>query len=202
MLVIPYKDSKVHRGLAMVVVLIVLAAMGLGSILLARSVYTTNLVAGNLAFQQAAMHEAESGIEAAFAWLQANNVGAKLFQNIDLGGENTVAYRAFRQDPEPGQTWEDFWNEALINAGVVNVLPANTATGNQVSYVIQRLCLSEGDPSGTASCDLSRSVGTDTNSMGAGTIELTVSQQVFYRITVRVQGPRNTVGFVQSVVAL
>jgi hypothetical protein len=60
----------------------------------------------------------------------------------------------------------------------------------------------EGDPSGAAACDSARSITSTGNSMGAGTIAFTLNAQVFYRITVRVDGPRNTVGFVQAVVGM
>ena len=47
-----------QRGIVMIVALVVLVAMTLAAIALTRTVYTSNIVAGNLAFQQAATHSA------------------------------------------------------------------------------------------------------------------------------------------------
>ena len=52
-------------GVVLVVALIILVALMLGGIALVRSVGTTNIIAGNLAFQQAATQSGEAGTEAA-----------------------------------------------------------------------------------------------------------------------------------------
>ena len=82
------------------------------------------------------------------------------------------------------------------------VLNADQA-GNTVSVVIQRLCQSTGSPSSGAGCAVSPTVtGTESSSKGSGVIPLQVANQVYYRITARVAGPRNTVSYVQAVVAM
>lgn len=189
-----------QRGIVLILALIVLAAMTLAGIGLMRSVFTGNRVAGNLAFQQAATHSADAGIEAAIAWLEANNadVTNPLFQDKDVGGVN-LGYFASKGNPV-NQSWEQWWNG--LPAGRINTR-APDAAGNTVAFVIHRLCNATGDPSGGAACDASPTVvGAEGGSRGSGVLALAVPSQRYYRVTVRVTGPRNTVSFVQSVVAM
>ncbi|MDD5247668.1 MAG: hypothetical protein PHY45_01700 [Rhodocyclaceae bacterium] len=187
-----------QAGVVLMVALIVLIAMTLAGLALVRSVDTANLIAGNLAFQQAATHSGDAGAETAITWLQTNNSGATLWtSNLPQG------YAANRQDPAVGQSWDAFWTNVLVPAGQVVTLPAD-ASGNTVSYTIQRLCNAAGDPvSVGVDCAVSQSAGSSAgSSKGAGFIALQYNSQVYYRITTRVVGPRNTVGFIQAIVAM
>ena len=110
-------------------------------------------------------------------------------------------YLARREDPGTNQTWEAFWTSVLAANNQINTLPADAA-GNQVSFAIHRLCNTVGDALNSgceASAALGASVQTSSKSSG---IKLQVPSQTYYRITVRVQGPRNAVSFVQAVVAM
>jgi hypothetical protein len=77
--------------------------------------------------------------------------------------------------------------------------------GNGVAYLIQRMCSSPGDASAGA-CSASPTSGTCGSSQtvggngGAG--NLSCKSQVYYRITVKVSGPRNTFSYAQAMVAL
>ena len=195
-----------ERGVVLILALIVLAAMTLAGIGLTRSVFTSNKIAGNLAFQQSATHAADTGIEAAIAWLEERNLNspATLYDNQLPGGAN-LGYFAFKSagtDPAPGSNWETAWT-AWVNAGAVNQLARDANTGNRVQFAIHRLCNAVGAPESGIGCSASPvTIGSDGGSRGAGVIGLAVPSQRYYRITVRVDGPRNTVSFVQSVVAM
>ncbi len=200
--------ARQQRGVVLVLALIVLAAMTLAGIGLMRSVFTGNKVAGNLAFQQSATHAADTGIEAAVAWLEERNRNnpATLFANQVAGGANLgyFASRPLLTDPAPGGSWETAWNAWEGSAvGRVNEIARDPTTGNRVRYVIHRLCNTVGDPNSGIGCSASpTSVGSEGGGRGSGVVGLAVPSQRYYRITVRVDGPRNTVSFVQSVVAL
>ena len=186
-----------QRGVALIVALVMLVALTLASTLLVRSVATSGLIAGNMAFQQAAVNSADVGVQTALNWLQANNINDVLNNHNFASG-----YVASRQDPQPSQTWDDFWKNSLELAGQIRTLPTDAA-GNTVSYVIHRLCNTWGDPNSGIDCNRAPAGAANSgNSRGAGVIELNVNNQVYYRITTRVTGPRGTVSFVQSVVAL
>jgi Tfp pilus assembly protein PilX len=189
-----------QRGVVLLITLIILLTMLLASIALVRSVDTTNVVAGNVSFHQAATHSGDAGVEAAIAWLESQNGGGNLFNhNFAMG------YSAVRQDPAPGQSWDDFWNAVLAAQSVTINGGAPDAAGNTVSYAITRMCNAVGDPA-AVNTDCSVSVVTSNNaganSQGAAQVGLLYSTQYYYRITSRITGPRNTVSYVQAIVAM
>jgi len=188
--------STKERGVVLIVALIVLVAMTLAGIGLMRSVTTGNRVAGNLAFQQSATQSAEVGVETAIAWLEANNT-ATLYDYV----ASEVEYLPLRDSPAAGVSWETFW-ASLVAAGRVKTLAADAA-GNQVSFVIHRLCNATGSPTAGIGCSVApATVGTEGNSKGSGVLPVSLPTQQYYRITTRVAGPRNTASFVQVVVAM
>lgn len=190
-----------QAGVVLMIAVIMLVAMSLTAIALVRSVYTTNIIAGNMTFQQAAVHESDTGIDAAISFLQAQ-APATLYNTIYANGAQT-AYVAARQDPGANQSWSDFWSDVLEPANVINTMTTNTQTGNTVSYVIHRLCNAPGDPFAGAGCAVKPDMtGSPGNGKGVGVIDLNISTAVYYRITTRVAGPRGTVSFVQAVISL
>jgi type IV pilus assembly protein PilX len=191
------RHSK-QGGVVLMMALIVLVAMTLAGIALVRSVDTSVVIAGNLAFKQAATNSGDIGIETGVGWLEANNSGSNLHAHIPAQG-----YAATRQDPQTGQTWDAFWNTVLVPAGQVITL-APDAAGNTVAYTIQRLCNQALAPTATgAGCEVSPSAGgAASSSKTAGTVQLLYNSQIYYRITSRIAGPRNSVSYVQAIVAL
>ncbi len=196
----PYPSPQ--RGVVLFITLIVLVAMTLAGIALLRSVNTTTMIAGNLSFQQGATMSGDTGIETAVIWLETNNVGTGLYQSSLPNG-----YVAAKQDPAVGQTWDAFWTNQLIPAGQVRTL-AQDAAGNTVSYVIHRMCSPTiaqpfAPTAAGANCATSpNSASSSGSSRGAGAIRLQYNNQYYYRITSRIAGPRNTVSFIQAMVAL
>lgn len=195
---LPEKLPARQRGITLMVTLIVLVAMMLASIGLIRSVDTANIVAGNLSFQQAAVHSGDAGVEAAVAWLEAN-AGNNLWNDNQAAG-----YHAFIGNPAPGASWDDYWNKVLQPWGIVT-LPQDAA-GDIVSYTIHRICPGPGDPMSPgnvcASSTQMVAAAAGATSQGAGQTALIPVTQQYYRITVQIQGPRNTLSYVQAVVVL
>ena len=137
-----------QRGAVLLIALVVLIAMTLSALALIRSVNTTNLVSGNLAFRESSVLYSERATEHAIAWLvdEANaNAG-------NLGGDLPVqGYLASREDPAAGENWDQFWDRMMVqryghNENDPNYpvprLPSGgrDVNGNQVAYIIQRLC--------------------------------------------------------------
>ena len=104
------------------------------------------------------------------------------------------------RSPAAGQTWEAYW--ATLPADRIRTLPTD-ASGNTVSYIIDRLCANAGNPTAGANCS-ALTVASVASGSGeeAGEKAITSSSAIYYRITVRIAGPRNTVSFVQSMVTL
>lgn len=185
-------------GVVLLMAIIVLVVMTLAGLALMRSVSTSNVIAGNMAFQQATTHSADAGAESAVTFLEGS-AAVNLYTSVLSGGG--VRYMAYRQDPTAGQSWEDFWTNT-VPAAAKNTL-ATDAAGNTVAYVIHRLCNGEGLPITVAACSTSPvDTGSSGNSQGAGVVALQAPPQTYYRITSRVSGPRNTLSFVQVVVAM
>lgn len=196
---LPHKQ----RGMILLMTLVVLVAMTLAAVALMRSSDTTSLIAGNLAFRQSVIQSADVGIEAAVNWLETNN-------NIStLSNSNTASgYAAANQDPASNQSWDDFWTSVLATQAVAL---ATDSAGNTVAYAIQRLCNGTGVPGSidangrVVSCQLPpptapSQAGTSLQVGGASFTSTTTI--VYYRITVRVDGPRGTLSYVQSIAAM
>jgi len=195
----PRNTAKRQRGTVLFIALIVLVAMTLAGIAIMRSVDTATLIAGNLAFKQATIQSADNGIEQAYQWLQANRAA---LANTNAG----TGYYSSRPGSEPD------WNDPLTWSSAVTFAP--DAAGNTTSYLIHRLCncpdtayngtCVSGQPQQcaltTASTVAPPPGQGDSFAVGApGYLE---DPMVYYRITVRTQGPRNTTSFVQSMVAV
>src|SRR5476651_1743452 len=60
-----------QRGVVLFFTLIALVVMSLAAVALIRSVDTSTMIAGNLAFRQSGGSSTDTGIEAAIAWLSA-----------------------------------------------------------------------------------------------------------------------------------
>lgn len=190
---------RAQSGVVLIVALIVLIAMTIAGIAMIRSSDLTNIIAGNLAFKQAATHSGDTGVEAAFAFLDANKAGTFLHTDIANQGYSANGNDPSRS-PAAGQTWGAYW--ATLPANRIRTL-ATDASGNTVSYIIDRLCANAGNPTSGANCSAS-TVSSVASGSGeeAGEKAITSPSAIYYRITARIVGPRNTVSFVQSMVTL
>lgn len=188
-----------QRGVILFIALIVLVAMSLAGVALIRGVDNANLIAGNLAFRQGATHAADWGVELARSWLSTQS--AVTLYADQPGVTNGTAYWANVQtnldftgrDPNPAKT---AFNWSTASAAVAD------GNGNDVQFVIHRLCEAAG-PTTSTNCIMSSAGGTSSGTKGGaayGTFALSSATQIYYRITTRVVGPRNTVSYVQVVV--
>lgn len=187
-----------QRGAVLFIALIVLVAMSLAGIALMRGVDTGQLIAGNLAFRQNAMHVGDIGVEAARAWLVTNG-GGTLYNNQPAvtGGTGYWANSQDDLDLLGNGSGVDFdWSTATS----VATAPA----GYTVRYVIHRLCSATGDPaSGNCAKTTGASGTTASGTKGVaayGSFALSAPTNAFYRITVQVTGPRNALSYVQATV--
>ena len=187
-----------QQGMVLLVALVVLVAIMIAGISMMRSVDTATLVAGNLAFQQAATNSADQGIEQAITMLQGKSAGGTLNTSDPTSGYYATLGSA--DSPSSGQTWQAFWDANLAAAAY----DAGTdQAGNHLYFVVHRECANALPPGSGGQCVASPVVTTSTgNSQEAGEIELQAASQIYYRITVRVSGPRRTESYVQSHIAM
>jgi type IV pilus assembly protein PilX len=184
-----------QKGLVLFVALIALLAMSLAAAALIRSVDTSTMVAGNLAFKQSATLAADYGIESAFSWISSNP--AKVDDDHDVDGyHSTMADIDFKD--------EDNWKDAESQPASGNAFEADgkdPLTGNTVRYIVQRMCKLTG-PANSTHC-LFGSGTSKTSSQGGGENAdfgaiIVSSLSPMYRVTARVVGPKNTVSYVQA----
>lgn len=206
--------AGVERGIVLFTVLIALVVISLSAVALIRSVDTGTVIAGNLAFRQATTQAGDGGTEVALAWIRAK-VGADvklLYAKDELSGYYATAMSAcdLSGNLTPGDLTDNVnWDgtnpdNGKCNMKAVAVPAAELPPGYSASYVVNRLCNQEGDPSGILCENYSASSATAEAglSMAGGGYAKKVSAgptRYFYRVTTRVVGPRNTVSIVQSV---
>lgn len=190
-----------QRGVVLFVALIVLVAMTLAGISLMRNVDTGTIIAGNLAFRQAATHVADLGVEAARSWLTSATSASLYTDQTGSGYYATWQSSIDLLGNDPAKT--DFnWGTSSITTTGGFAGP----TGYTVRYVIHRLCEATGDPTGSSANCIKTSVSSSSTSTGTkgaatyGSYAITVPTAALYRITVRVDGPRNTLSYIQSTV--
>jgi len=189
-----------QRGVVLFIALIALVAMTLAAIALVRSVDISTQIGGNLAFRQSGAHTADAGIEAARRWLlttTANltqpSAGNGYWATFNGGVTGTPAIF----DP----TTFDWANNAAAP------LPVDSS-GNQVSFVIHRMCDNTGSPgSAGTNCVSAPASGSTSNSYTAPSYGdfmcvstyCNASSNPMYRVTARSVGPRNTITYTQAV---
>jgi len=184
-----------ERGYMVPVVLIALVAMLVSGIALVRSMDTHQTIAGNLAFRSATVHSSDRGVQSAVIWLSSQADTAVLNANAPASGYYAVAIEPNWDDPE-------FW----AHCANCTVTPAGgDAAGNTINWVVHRMCTAQLDPNDANNqcARLSASSPAATGgSFASDAVNFSGASQHYYRITVRVLGPRNTSTLVQSFVVL
>jgi len=201
-----------QRGVVLFIALIVMVAMSLAAIALIRSVDTTSQVIGNLAFRQASILPANLAIEDAASGLFVDAGGPRI-ANV-TADDSTQNYFATHKPDDP--TWDSkgklslpdgvpqpLWTKTAA-AGLTRQLPADGA-GNTITYIVERMCNPDvvapgNDGTGKASegwCDLGTPKGGGKHTINEAAA-FNFPPQPFYRVTVRVDGPQNTVSFLQA----
>lgn len=204
-----------QRGISLLFALMALVILGLGAVALTRSVDTGTLIMGNLGFKQDTLSSSSSGAEQAIGWLQANIGGTSLNANdpahgyyassidkLDPTGTHTSASNKL-----PLVNWDGDCNGAQTgtfeNCDVLPFTGANV-NGNKVQWVITRLCDNVGAPSGTNLCVRpavsSTSTALERGELNPGGRISTGIASPYYRVIVRVEGPRSTVSFTETLV--
>ena len=189
-----------ERGAILFIALIVLVAMSLTGIAIIRSVDSSVMVAGNLAFRQVVTLAADRGVEQARNWL-ATTAADKLFDDQPAGVSNREGYWSTMQTSLDLTGTDPYKSDfAWTTANAIN-LGADT-NGNTVQYVIHRMCDSSGNPASVNCIRSTASSGSGSRGgeLKYGTKDIPSVAQVIYRITARVSGPRNTISYVQVMV--
>ena len=197
------KSVKGQQGVVLIIALIALVAMSLAGISMMRTVDTTNVISGNLAFNEAAIQMEDVGEEDAYSWIIANPYsnpsGCQQLSSScpNYYYPNVMPMNQTTKLPDPGA------------GNTLNWSPASTTglpSGYSVQYLIERMC---GTVVGGTQT-VAGSQPTFSNCMASPVYDTTQSPpaavsgmgRLFFRVTVRVSGPRNTSGQAQYFIGM
>jgi Tfp pilus assembly protein PilX len=198
--------ARRERGVVLLIALIVLVAMTLAGLGMMRSIDTGTIVAGNIGFREAAVATGDTGVEAARTWLMAN------LNSLD-NDQAAVGYYSTRQDGldftgnkteggTDGVNWGGSDPTQVVQGYSIGTVDTS---GNTVFYLIHRLCSIPGSINGPGqSCATVAVSGTGSSQSAPdySSYALAVKNQVYFRVTTRVNGPKNTVSYVQAVLLM
>lgn len=186
-----------QRGVVLFVALIVLVVMALTGVGMIRQSGTGLSIAGNVGMRQNALSGADLGTEAAMAWwMPLRNVAGALDSDLPAQGyfSDWGTSNAVRLAGDPTTYPWDNANSVLVTA--------DDGTGNEVRYIVERLCLNPNVGSTAAGQQCVSMPLKEGNDM-SGTCDNYPKacppppMVVQYRVSSRSVGPRNTVSYIQ-----
>jgi Tfp pilus assembly protein PilX len=194
--------------------LIMLVAMTLAGIAMYRQIGTGLIIARNLSFKRTAAVAADRGIESARNWLVTQSA-ATLEQGSSAAGYfpgwcNTRLNASNMPDADNDGQPDDCGNTpapsefdpVTYNWAASVQATANDGAGNEIRYVIHRLCETPGSINASGQqCVVigSSSAGSARSAATYGSQALSNTSQPYFRITSRVLGPTNTVAYTQAI---
>jgi len=215
-----------QKGFVLFMTLMVMVIMSIAGLALLRAVDSSTLVAGNIGYKQAAIISTDSAIKSATDWmaLGATVLTADSSTNgyysasygviAGASGANPISYdwtgQSTPADAGDDVDWDGTHSSIPTKAKQVTFPNGTTtdASGNRAYYVVHRLCDSPAALSSApgVSCATSNSqvaaIGSTAGAASYGQKALTSVSQVFYRVTVKVIGPKNTVSYAQAFVLI
>ncbi len=191
-----------QRGVVLFIALIALVVMSLAGVALIRSVDTNTVITGNLSFKQSALVSSDSGVESAINW--ANGVAAANLATLDADNTARGYLASIAVDLDDRSVLKDSntWDDNAFEVATADPDNKDDA-GNVVNYIIQRMCNAAGPPT-KESC-LYASSETENSGFGGRSGSdcceiIQAGESPVYRVTVRVEGPKNTVSYAQTYV--
>lgn len=209
MLFAPARKMK-QRGVALFFALVCLVAIMLAAVVLVRSVDTSTMISGNLAFQRSATTSGDAGTEAAVTWLatvQTANVAKNVLTDPSHPFNIDNAINGYYSSLDPAKSLTASSGTRFVWDNTDSKVLATDSSGNTTRYVIQRMCRTSGVAIKDASCLFSGAIQ-DTNGQNIplpqevckGTGCPVAGQTPQIRITSRTLGPKNTLSYVQAFV--
>ena len=198
--------ARKQRGVVLFIALIALVTIMLAAIALMRSVDTSTVIAGNLAFKQSAATSGDGGVQAAINWMTAVAAAAPgVDPSITLAHpfntDNPVNgyYAALRATDNTFVTAPTTWvngSSAVFNGDNPD------AAGNSMRYIIERMCNvgTAGQALSTANCLFSNAAQGGISHVAGEPSPFTGGLSPINRVTVRITGPRNTTSYIQAFV--
>jgi type IV pilus assembly protein PilX len=182
-----------QQGVVLIFSLIVLLILAIGAVAVLRSVNSSLLSAGNLAFHRDLVNQAEQAVSTVMTEFKTNAPPLNGATIADLPAANYVS-TALPTNAQ-GVPLVLLNNAAFAAVGsAANILPGATPDVT-IRYIIDRLCTNTGNAN-IINCV--QSTGLPTGGTANKNTALAPPSATVYRISVRVDGPRNTQAFLQT----
>jgi type IV pilus assembly protein PilX len=191
-----FNINVAQRGFALFMSLVTLVIITISGIAMMRIMEAGTTAAGNIAFRQAAARIADVAAEdAREKIIEIGTTGGKPQLAVDDGNFYYATMKPISYDPA-------YWDPPK------SVQLSGTVSGYTVNYVIHRIAVQEGlCETINVGCSFSPKASTDTIGSGAsqsGSLtgySSVISEGeglVYYRVTVKVSGPRHNISYMQG----
>ena len=191
-----------QRGVVMLVTLLALVIMLVGAVALVRSFNSSLFMAGNLAFKRDLVNQAERAAAVVRGRLATGgSLGTLAARSSSSTALNYSASMLATNDQGIPLALLNSTNFAAVATTANDIAVASQ--GVTVRYVLDRLCNAVGSEITLTSANCT--VGPTPDARGGSASDLNVATlrpQVLYRLSIRVDGPRNTQAFFQTTFAL
>ncbi|WP_230029774.1 hypothetical protein [Massilia sp. Bi118] len=176
-----------EQGVALPVMLIILAVMLVGSVYLLKSSHSTALATGNLAYDATLNRAADLGLHQGFQWLSTTAAANKAALDADDPDDGYHASLSTKVTPHD----DGFWDDAKT---------ITDADGNSIQYVVHRLCARDGrydvkDNRCVQTSSVRGSLGNAValgESLASDAPSFDGAPQLHYVIASRINGPRGS----------
>lgn len=181
----PVSRQARRRGVALPVMLVILTLMLVSGIYLMKSIHSTTLATGNLAYDATLTQSVDLGLHTGFEWLSATAAGNKALLSQDDAAHGYVALLDTSQSARDSGFWTG--SQTVAAAG-----------GGTIEYVIHRMCLqrlafddakNQCVQTASTSGQLGTTVAMGT-SLASDSPAYTASPYVHYVITARLRGAK------------
>lgn len=193
-----------QQGMILILTLVALVLLMLAATAIFRSTDAASWIAAQVGFRRDLKNEGERGLARALTTLDSGSLATRSGRYNHVSSENYSATLLSSNDQGLPSvlTLND---EDFAAAGMQAAAIKDAQTGASVRTVIDRMCTKTGAENSTECTqmlvDCSSAGGQDQNRMQSGTSAITKCIATAYRISVRVDGPRSTQAYFQSVVA-
>jgi type IV pilus assembly protein PilX len=188
-----FASAARQRGVILIFSLLVLLILAIGAVAVLRSVNTSLLSAGNLAFHRDLVNQAEQAVSSVMTEFKTNAPPLVGATTADSPAANYVS--TMLPSNAQGVPLALLDNTAFAAVGTAgNDIPGATPDIT-IRYIIDRLCTVTGTAS---SPNCVQSTGLPTGGTANRNTAVAPPSATIYRISVRVNGPRNTQAFLQT----
>jgi Tfp pilus assembly protein PilX len=185
-------SSRRERGVVLILTLIVLLILTIGAVALVRSMNTSQVSAGNLAFRHDLVNQGEQALSTVLQSFQSGALASGTTDNVATANYSAKTLDSNAQGIPSVLLLSD---SGFAGAGMKAADLTGATSDVKIRYVIERMCNSTGPATGSACVQsVANPNNTDSNQIGG----IPPPSATVYRLSVRVTGPRNTQIFLQS----